>query len=114
MEIEDEILALIVTRPNQQVRTIRIAGPGEVHPVSLRHPRDRLIQGRRRRWWRSEATGTQGAEHEADFAAVRCPIPKPFPHASLNVGEPVEVNRRTVRREGSRCEAGRLGLAEVV
>ena len=45
---------------------------------------------------------------------MRCPGPKLFPHRSLNVGEPVEIDGRTVGREGTRCEAGRLGLAEVV
>ena len=45
---------------------------------------------------------------------MRGPRPHPFPHRSLNVGEPVAIDGRTVGREGIRGEAGRLGLAEVV
>src|SRR6266513_1308705 len=114
MEIEDQILARIVTRPSRQARTIWIAGPGEVDPVALRHTRDRLVLGCRRWWWRPEESGTQGAEHECDFTAVQCPGAKHFPHRGRNIGEPVEIDGRTVGREGSRCDAGRLGLAKVV
>ena len=39
MEIEDQILARIVTRPGRQARTIRIAGSGEVDPIALVLPR---------------------------------------------------------------------------
>src|SRR5579859_3530327 len=114
MEIEDQILARIVTRPSRQARAIRIAGLSEVDPVSLRHSRDCLILGCRRWWWRPEASGSQGAEHECDFAAVRCPGAKHLAHRGLNIGEPVEIDGRTVGREGPRCESGRLGLAKVV
>src|SRR4029077_15902508 len=112
MEIEDQIPARIVTRPSRQSRTIRIAAPGEIDPVALCHPRDRLILRCRRWWWRPKAGRTQCAEHEGDFAAVRGPGRHPFPHPSLNVGEPVKINGRTVGREGTRCEPGRLGLAK--
>ena len=38
-----------VTRPGPQARTVRVALPGEVDPVALRHPGDRQILGRNRR-----------------------------------------------------------------
>src|SRR5580700_10187469 len=69
-ELEDRILAGIVTRPHRQARTVRVAGLGEVDPVALRHPGDLLILGCRRWWRRPEASATQSAEHETDFAAV--------------------------------------------
>src|SRR5579872_3227251 len=99
MELEDQILAGIVTRPGRQCRAIRIACPGEVDPVALRHARDCPILVCCWRWRRSKAPGTQGAEYERNFAAVGCSGPQPFPHAGLNVGEPVEVNGRAVGSE---------------
>src|SRR3954467_408044 len=114
MEIEDQILARIVTRPSRQPSTIRIAGSREVDPVTLRYSRDCLILRCRHGWWRPEACGIQGTEYKSNFAAVRSPSSHSFPHRSLNIGEPVEIHGRTVGREGTRCEAGRLGLAKVV
>src|SRR5690242_12421053 len=90
-EIEDQSLFGIVARPSRQTHAIRVPGPGEVHPVALRHPRDLLILRRRwRRCW-PKASGTQGAENEADLAAMRCSRPHPFAHGSLNVRETVEI-----------------------
>src|SRR5580658_330305 len=113
-ELEDRILAGIVTRPHRQARTVRVAGLGEVDPVALRHPGDLLILGCRRWWWRPEAAATQSAEHETDFAAVWGSCPHAFPHGSLNIGEPVAIDGRTVDRKRIRGEAGRLGLAEII
>jgi hypothetical protein len=73
MEIEDQILAGIVARPGREARAVRVAGLGKVNPIALRYPGDRLILGCRCDW-RAEASGTQGAEHEGDFAAMRSPV----------------------------------------
>ena len=100
----------VVARPGRQTRTVRVAGLGEVDPIALRHPGDRQILGRRR----AAPACRQRAEHIGDLAAVRGPRPHLFPHRGLNVGEPVQIDRRTVGREGIRGKARRLGLAEVV
>ena len=51
--------------------------------------------------------------YEAALAAVRG-CRNPFAHRRLNIGEPVEIDGRTVCGESARCEAGRLGLPEIV
>src|SRR5580698_1128129 len=99
MELEDQILARIVTRPIRQASAIGIACSGEVDPIALRHARDGPIFVRCRRRWRSKTADAQRAEYESNFATVRCPGSKHLPHSCLHIGEPIEINGRTVFRE---------------
>ena len=104
-EIKDLILAGDVARPRWQTGAVRVAGLGEVDPVALRHARDRQILWRRR----AAAACRQRAEHVGDFAAVRGPGPHLFPHRRLNVGEPVQIDGRSIGGEGVRGKARWLG-----
>ena len=47
-ELEDDVFLRLVTWPDRQARTVRVAVLGEVDPVALRHPGDRQILGRKR------------------------------------------------------------------
>src|SRR6185369_409489 len=75
-ELEDLVLAGIITRPFRQSRTVRIARLRKVCPVRVSHMGDSLVLGGHG----GPRASSKVVEHVRDFRSVRCTIPHPSLH----------------------------------